>query len=73
MTDGIQGYDLSSQLAQATLDTQQSEADITNHLPRRPQTAIPKVIDITGEKVRESFESFIEKYTYKQQNKGLQR
>ncbi|KAG4301970.1 hypothetical protein PCANB_002129 [Pneumocystis canis] len=66
ITDAAHTYDLSSQLGRDTQTQLQSETgdEIPNSLQRRKfqASAIPKVIDITGEKVRESFENFIENF-----------
>ncbi|KAG4305475.1 hypothetical protein PORY_001031 [Pneumocystis oryctolagi] len=70
--DTVQGYDISSQPSHMVQGTQTLHSelgeDVLNHLQQQQQrrrlqtSAIPKVIDITGEKVRESFESFVENF-----------
>ncbi|KAG4301517.1 hypothetical protein PCK1_002230 [Pneumocystis canis] len=64
-TDAAHAYDLSSQLGRDTHLPSETGEDASHLLQRRKfqsSTSIPKVVDITGEKVRESFENFIENF-----------
>lgn len=54
----------------------QTAATPLNNVPlasaRRKQIAVPKVVDVTGEKVRESFEQFIETFVDEENNRDSQ-
>ncbi|KAI5948782.1 MCM6 [Candida theae] len=55
----LQSQSQQSQLQQQQQHQQQQRPIVAG---RRRQNAAPKVVDVTGEKVRESFESFIEEF-----------